>query len=372
MRAASRQDGPVGAAVGARRMAPSGPTDPAGEGGGFLTWLGGLASLTLLFGMAYWGYTVIAGDVRGVVLLRAPEGPMRVAPEDPGGWQVDYQGLAVNAVAALGTAEPPAERLVLAPGPTRLAAEDLPGAELRTLAARRRAAPQWPPQSPPEASPEASPETLPETLPELPPPWLGALPGATPAPAAPRESEADAGPGTAVGPDGSAGPEAGAIAEAGAMRVGAPAGTGEDAAAGETVAVLVPASVPGVRRSLRPAPRPAPDMIADALAVAVARQLAAPGGDPDELAPEALDPGTSLVQLGAFHSAEAARDEWRALARRFDDFFADKRRVLQEAESGGRRFWRLRAAGFADLADARRFCAVLVAQGANCIPVVVR
>ena len=33
-----------------------------------------------------------------------------------------------------------------------------------------------------------------------------------------------------------------------------------------------------------------------------------------------------------------------------------KLRVIQTAESGGRTFYRLRAAGFADEADARRFC----------------
>ena len=46
--------------------------------------------------------------------------------------------------------------------------------------------------------------------------------------------------------------------------------------------------------------------------------------------------------------------------------------MIQEAESGGRTFYRLRALGFDDLSDARRFCSVLVAENADCIPVTAR
>jgi hypothetical protein len=46
--------------------------------------------------------------------------------------------------------------------------------------------------------------------------------------------------------------------------------------------------------------------------------------------------------------------------------------VIQSAESGGRTFYRLRAEGFADEDDARRFCAAITAEGPDCIPVAVR
>ncbi|MFZ8875361.1 MAG: SPOR domain-containing protein, partial [Paracoccaceae bacterium] len=51
---------------------------------------------------------------------------------------------------------------------------------------------------------------------------------------------------------------------------------------------------------------------------------------------------------------------------------AERSRVIQRADRGGRIFYRLRADGFADLNDARRFCALLVASNADCIPVTVR
>jgi hypothetical protein len=85
-----------------------------------------------------------------------------------------------------------------------------------------------------------------------------------------------------------------------------------------------------------------------------------------------LPEGTKLVQLGAFDSPEIAAREWTRVAGRFGEFMGGKSRVIQEAESGGRTFYRLRAQGFADLSEARRFCAALVAEDAPCIPVVAR
>ncbi|MFB9150437.1 SPOR domain-containing protein [Roseovarius ramblicola] len=122
----------------------------------------------------------------------------------------------------------------------------------------------------------------------------------------------------------------------------------------------------GLGRSLRPRLRPAlPDPVAYALA-------AATSAPPVEIDPGNLPQGARLAQLGAFDSAEVARAEWERLSARLGDLLDGKRRVVQRAESGGRTFYRLRAVGFDDLADARRFCSALQAERAECIPVVSR
>ena len=77
-------------------------------------------------------------------------------------------------------------------------------------------------------------------------------------------------------------------------------------------------------------------------------------------------------QLGAFESADVARQEWARLEGRFGVYMQDKSRVIQLAQSNGRSFYRLRAMGFVDLNDARRFCSAFKAEGADCIPVQVR
>ena len=126
------------------------------------------------------------------------------------------------------------------------------------------------------------------------------------------------------------------------------------------------ASEGGLGRSLRPRLRPAlPDPVAYALA-------AATDTAPREVDPDTLPEGTRLAQLGAFTSADVARDEWDRLSVRLGDLLDGKRRVVQRAESGGRTFYRLRATGFEDLADARRFCSALQAEDTECIPVVAR
>ena len=119
----------------------------------------------------------------------------------------------------------------------------------------------------------------------------------------------------------------------------------------------------GLKRSLRPILRPA-----GLQKTAVAGPVDAVTS-PIEVDPEAIPAGTRLAQLGAFDSPETARGEWEKLNARFADYLEGKQRVIQKAKSGGRVFYRLRALGFADLSDARRFCSALVAERADCIPV---
>lgn len=90
--------------------------------------LGGAAlSVALILGGVVWGYKLAMRDVTGIPVIRAVGGPMRVAPTNPGGSETSHQGLAVNAVAAAGTALPLPETLVLAPKPMELADEDIAG-----------------------------------------------------------------------------------------------------------------------------------------------------------------------------------------------------------------------------------------------------
>ena len=74
---------------------------------GSITLAGALCSAALVVGFAVWGYKLAVRDVTGVPVIQALDGPMRVAPDNPGGTETSYQGLAVNEVAADGTASAP-------------------------------------------------------------------------------------------------------------------------------------------------------------------------------------------------------------------------------------------------------------------------
>lgn len=279
---------------------------------------GAALSLALLAGVGVWGTKMVMRDVSGVPVVRATEGPMREAPADPGGDAAANQGLAVNAVAAEGTAAAPADRLVLAPPPLELSLEDVAPLTQAEEAAPRAEMAEPEPQAAPEEVQNASMLALADQI----------AAGATPM--APLEEEV----------------------------------TGADA-----VEVPDAEEVAGAQ-AVRPRARPAAlTSVPEAIALAVAAAQSAPS---DEVDADTIPLGTRLAQLGAFDSAEVARAEWDRLAGRFGDFLDGKQRVIQRAESGGRTFYRLRAMGFADLGDARRFCSALVAERAECIPVVTR
>jgi hypothetical protein len=94
--------------------------------------VGAVISLAVFVGIVTWGAQTVLRDSSGVPVVRALEGPARIAPEDPGGLLVAHQGLTVNEVAgsqAIGSANDP---LQLAPRPINLQAEDQPIQSLLT------------------------------------------------------------------------------------------------------------------------------------------------------------------------------------------------------------------------------------------------
>ena len=73
-----------------------------------------------------------------------------------------------------------------------------------------------------------------------------------------------------------------------------------------------------------------------------------------------------MVQVAAVDSEAAAQAEWQRLAKKMPDLLGDRRPVVQKAERDGRAIWRVRLAGFGDVADATGFCAKLHARGGSC------
>lgn len=304
---------------------------------------GAAVSVALVVGVGLWGYRLAVRDVAGIPVVQALDEPMRIAPVDPGGKIAGNMGLSVNAIAAEGTAEPPADQLVLAPRPVELAAEDLPFA----------AAPAAPSLDPIGAAPAVL--SVPDTgagritlrAPvEMPARTVLAAPSDLPANGTGDPSAEVLGDGIAT--DLLADPaELTDPVEVGPLLEETPEGT------------LV--------RSMRPMRRPT-EMVVLASLTTEAVQPAAPV----RAAAASVATGTLMVQLGAFDDEADAMAEWTRLIARFGDLIAGKSRVIQDAQSGGRNFVRLRAMGFADEGDARRFCSALLSENAACIPVAQR
>jgi hypothetical protein len=278
----------------------------------YLNIAGAVSSLALVIGLGFWGYKLAVRDVTGVPVVQALDGPMRVSPDNPGGEVADHQGLAVNEVAEAGTAAPTADRLTLAPRPVELTEEDAAGLAGQPV-------------------PDVAPASAPIADPDL---ALAAEPVAESAD--PTEVAVEAAVAEALGVE--------PVAEAPALEALVPEGA--------------------ITRSLRPKARPGTVAAAPEVAVAMAA--------PIEVDDSTLAPGTRLVQFGAFDTMEEARAEWTRLQGRFTDLMAGKAMVVQAAESSGHTFFRLRAHGFEDEDEARRFCSAFTAENAPCIPVAQR
>lgn len=308
-------------------------------------------SVGLVVGGGVWGYRLAVRDVSGVPVIHAPKVPMRLAPDNPGGSVADHQGMAINAIAAVGETGTLPDEIVLAPGPAQLSPEDTAGlAPLPAAVAAVTLAPTAPGPMPLEAAALAPVEVAQD-------PAMAGMPAIDPAALQipmPLDDTDDA--------------VAMALAEALSLDVEPLDGPTVAPESAEAEAEAADVADDGIARSIRPHARPESlrangDMPAEAATM----EPTTP-----EIDPATLARGTRLVQLGAFDSADLARGEWAKVLSRFGDLMTGKSLVIEAAESGGRTFYRLRAHGFAGEDDVRRFCAALVAEDAACIPATVR
>jgi hypothetical protein len=285
-----------------------------------LNWGVAALSLAVIAGFVYWTVNLGTRDPHDVPIVRAMEGPSRVAPDDPGGKQASHQGLAVNSVQSEGGVADPSNTVVLAPEPASLSDDDQPVTQATQVA---QVAAQ-PAQTDPVVDPE----------PEV------------------AQTEEDL--------------DAIEIADQVAEQL-----------AQQQLANIDPATIPrdnirgtdySPNASLRPKGRPT-GLSTEITAV---QTTASTGATQDVAAVDSVPLGTRLIQLGAYDSADLAKSEWAKLLGKHSHLLEDKKRLVVSAQSGGRKFYRLRAAGFNSLDESRALCSALLAVGTPCIPVTAR
>lgn len=318
-----------------RASANSLEAEPGGSVAILANLAGAAISLALIGGICVWGYNLMVRDVSGIPIVRAAEGEMRLLPDDPGGQVARNTGLSVNAVVAAGEASGPVEQVTLAPPPVSLHPEDAPAPVAQPPALGSADAFLERAVHRSSISSAASPERV--------------ASGEINAVVAQLLTQNDALPAVQT-------PKT-------------PAGRSDIETDGSDVPAArvqpVAADVPGLRESIRPRPRPASEGLVQQVAFS-------PEPAKAEIDPDAIPSGTRLAQLGAFDSPEVARGEWQRLEKRLGSVLTQKSRVVQKVSSNGRAFYRLRAMGFRDLNDSRRFCSALKAEGVDCIPVAAR
>lgn len=329
------------------------PLSGAKRAGALVNYAGAAISCVLVIGVGVWGYKLVMRDVTGIPVVRAMEGDMRALPSNPGGEVSLHAGLSVNEVAAIGVAAAPEDTVALAPRTTGLADEDL---EAQPMAEAEEMLAVVDPLGQVVASAAEVPVALnADQLVNAPLSTddILALADQIAAGAAPLQ---DLEEGVDVAPE-----------------------LAVDGEVVEQEPVAAPASVSAgvVVVSLRPIARPSqaqvtPASVDNSAVEAALAAAIAPESSDDLITTTNFAAGTNLVQLGAYPSTDVAVAEWGRLGSRFGEVLDGKSRVIQTATSGGKTFYRLRAEGFAELSDARRFCATMIAENVDCIPVVVR
>ena len=85
---------------------------------------GAVISLNLILWAGYWTYNIISRDINGIPIVAAQPGPLRVAPDTPGGIEAENIELAVTKIASQEL--PPNPKAVeLAPSTEKLTPDDL-------------------------------------------------------------------------------------------------------------------------------------------------------------------------------------------------------------------------------------------------------
>jgi hypothetical protein len=156
----------------------------------------------------------------------------------------------------------------------------------------------------------------------------------------------------------------------------APAPESPDATALRTPLASLPPPPPGAAAASTPAvaeappisapiPAPAEPEVVAAVPPAPRPAAAKPAVAATEVHPPAMvhEP---IVQLAALTSEEAARSEWAQLAKKMPDLLNDRQPTYSRTQRDGHTFWRVRTSGFADVAQARKFCDRVRAKGAGC------
>ena len=281
-------------------------------------WVGAALSLSLLTGAIGWSYQLIVRDISQIPIVRAQLGPLRVAPDDPGGLTAANQGLSVTQLAVN---EQPllSDEIFLAPAAEVLSEENV----VSQISEENSSITNKEKFDTLEVSTENSLDL--KILPEQNATGLASNNEAVLSTAAfsPKKLEIE----NAV-----------------------------------SLALALTNEVNSSFNSLRPKIRPVVlnQTQTDNIAQSVPNELVV-----------TLPVGSAVVQLGAFESKRLAQIEWQRLEALLGSVLTSKNMVIQKAESGGKVFYRLRAFGFDDLSDARQFCSA-VNDKVACIPVVTR
>ena len=283
---------------------------------------GAVISLNLILWAGYWTYNIISRDINGIPIVAAQPGPLRVAPDTPGGIEAENIELAVTKIASQEL--PPNPKAVeLAPSTEKLTPDDLTifqAIRQKKIIDRQAALNNQIHLGviEPNLSKEISLEPV-NTVTNI-------------ANYSITENQS----------------ELVAAALALALKPSA------DNLIGNAVAQ-------NKFKQIKPRPRPGSLL---EVSVSTTETVIRP-------ALASVETGLAVVQFGTFATETVAFEEWDRLSKNLSVILDGRPKYVERIKRNGNEIYRLRLGGFVNIDDASRFCSAVISQE-NCVPVIAK
>ena len=283
---------------------------------------GAVISLNLILWAGYWTYNIISRDINGIPIVAAQPGPLRVAPDTPGGIEAENIELAVTKIASQEL--PPNPKAVeLAPSTEKLTPDDLTifqAIRQKKIIDRQAALNNQIHLGviEPNLSKEISFETV--------------------------NTESN----TANY----------SITENQSELVAAALALALKPSADNLIASAV---AQNKFKQIKPRPRPGSLL---EVRVSTTETVMRP-------ALASVETGLAVVQFGTFATETVAFEEWDRLSKNLSVILDGRPKYVERIKRNGNEIYRLRLGGFVNIDDASRFCSAVISQE-NCVPVIAK
>ena len=290
----------------------------------FFSILGAIISLNLILWAGYWAYNLISRDINGIPIVAAQPGPLRVAPEVPGGIEAENIELAVSKIASQ-ELPPNPQAVELAPYTAKLNADDI---TINQALKQKKLIDSQIKKRTQGHLQIVEPELLNEIS------------------LVPIKTSIESTDYTIVDNQS----ELVAAALAIALK------QNSEQVSNKAISGNIQSNI------IKPMPRPGSFRIKPTSLNSENSILPTLGS---------VETGLAVVQFGSFENKQLALAEWGRLSENLSVILDGRPKFVERIQRNGNEIYRLRLGGFVNIDDASRFCSAVISQE-NCVPIIAK
>jgi len=290
----------------------------------FFSIFGAIISLNLILWAGYWAYKLISRDINGIPIVAAQPGPLRVAPDVPGGIEAENIELAVTKIASQ-ELPPNPQAVELAPYTAKLSVDDI--TINQALKQKKLIDSQIGKRT--QGHSQAVEAELSNEISLV--PIRTSIEG-TDYTIADNQSEL--------------------VAAALAIALK----PNNDQFSNKVISANIKADI------IKPIPRPG-SLRTNPTSLNSENSILPTLGS--------VETGLAVVQFGSFENKQRALTEWARLSKNLSVILDGRPKFVERIQRNGNEIYRLRLGGFVNIDDASRFCSAVISQE-NCVPIIAK